>query len=314
MNKQYGLYLGQERLGTLHVEYNVGSDKLSCKAHAVTSSWLSEVKTVTMTYCNRSYACVVNAALSAFASWWKLSAESIERREELSGEERHDSDLREFNTNWQQSRTGRRLWAYDTRPQDIHLAEIAYGLRDGRFANQTLGLYTYSVAQHSVHASYLGDQTPNARMAKLLHDAHEAAFKDMPKPLRNHPGMADYNAGCDARQRVINDWAHLDPDAHHMYDVKEADQIMLATERRDLMAKNENSWPNNPYAPAEGKIVIWDQPFSVFAFLVTFLDLAHEVCPDRVQEAENVLYEHSGEMVNKGLLYNRNDLYEGVRL
>ena len=36
----------------------------------------------------------------------------------------NDVDLTEdrgHDTNWQQSRIGRRVWSYDTRPQDIHL-------------------------------------------------------------------------------------------------------------------------------------------------------------------------------------------------
>lgn len=300
MKKQYGLYAGERRVGKLDVEYNVGPDKLDCKATASTE----DGRVHTPAYINRSYKRVADAAQNALNEYlWGHEAYGVPAHVVLVrlddpvldsltlGAEDRDAD-----TNWQQSRVGRRIWAYDTRPQDIHLAEIAYGLRDGRFANQTLGLYTYTVLQHSCHATTIGDPSPKARMAKLLHDAHEGTFKDMPKPLRNHPGMDAYNAACDARQRVINAWAGLDPDAHHAHDVKVADMTMLATERRDLMAPNEHLWSKNPHEPLPGRVEVWPQPFAVYAFLYLFRALAREVCPHREAEADALFVAHIKEM------------------
>lgn len=196
---------------------------------------------------------------------------------------------------WQQPRSGRRVWAFDSRPEDICLEEIAYGLREGRFANQTLGLYTYTVAQHSVMGSDIGDQSPHARMAKLLHDAHEAIMKDMPKPLRMDPGMAAYNEACDARQRAINVWAGLHSDAHLTQDVKDADAIMLSTERRDLMAPNEHVW-SGMKKPLDQKIVIWSQPVAVDEFLALFAKLAVDVCRDKFDDAMNLRVLHQNAM------------------
>lgn len=293
MNKNYTLHVDGKDLpaGFLHVDYNVGPKKFDVAAQAHTL--LEGARVETPVFINRSYRTAVRAATAAYAHHLKCDLAAIELRDDPCAIDLLDhTEDRDHDINWQQSRVGRRVWSYDTRPQDIHLAEIAYGLREGRFACQTLGLYTYSVGQHSVHASHLGDQSPKARMAKLMHDAHEATLKDMPKPLRNQPGMEDYNACCDARQRVINVWAGLDPDAHHMYDVKEADMIMLATERRDLMAPTEHLWAKNDHTPAEGRISVWDQPFTVYAFLVTFRGLAKTVCPHRYDEANALLVEH----------------------
>lgn len=291
MKYVYGLYLDDTLKGFLEVEY---SDPLTrnCSAQALNV----QRNVVTPTYVNPSYKTVADAAQEGLERHYGFK---LERRDDLIQNHIGRTALtpRDADTNWQQTRSGQRLWSFKTYPEDINLEEIAYGLRDGRFGCQTLGLYTYSVAQHSVHASLLGDQDPKAAMAKLLHDAHEAVLKDLPKPIRNQPGMEEYNAACDARQRVINVWAGLDPDAHHMYDVKEADAIMLATERRDLMAPCEYVWQKNPHEPAEKRIRIWSQPYAVLAFLKRFRELAESVCPIRVGEATEVIGLHVEEIL-----------------
>lgn len=307
MHKSYLLHHRAELLGGLRVEYNVGPKKLDVAAEAFSFDRDPQVRTPRGIA--RSYKYAKEQAINAYARHFGIDPSEVTISDDPCQINIIDTtEDRDHDTNWQQSRLGRRVWYYDTRPQDIHLAEIAYGLREGRFACQTLGLYTYSVGQHSVHASHLGDQRPHARMAKLLHDAHEATFKDMPRPLRNHPGMEDYNAGCDARQRVINVWAGLDPDAHHMYDVKEADAIMLATERRDIMAPCEYAWQKNDHTPTEGRISIWDQPFTVYAFLVTFRGLAKTVCPNRYDEANALLVEHIKACREKDIYFNLDEL------
>lgn len=309
MNTTYSLFHKGRRIGVLSVQYNIGLDRADCSAFATNDD--GSVRT--SNFYSRSYAYVLDEAVKDFSYSLKIAPSEVERFEAPPYYVYQPED-RGGNTNWLQTRTGKRVWAYDTRIEDIHLAEIAHGLREGRFANQTLGLYTYSVLQHSVHASHLGDSCPHARMAKLLHDAHEAVLKDMPKPLRNHPGMADYNAACDARQRVINVWARLDPDAHHLYDVKAADAIMLATERRDLMAPNEHIWQKSTHEPAEGRIHVWEQPFAVYAFLVTFCDLAKKVCPIRYEEAAAVLEAHLEACRDEGLDFTTDDLSGMVNL
>lgn len=290
MNKCYGLYHDDKKIGVLSVDYNIGPKKFDVSARAYDLDPVVQLSTPMCVH--RNYKTAVMGAVRMYAEACHLTYDAVDVRDEPAEGVWVEADYRDADPNWQQSRIGRRVWSYDTRPQDIHLAEIAYGLREGRFACQTLGLYTYAVGQHSVHASHLGDQRPHARMAKLLHDAHEATLKDMPRPLRNQPGMEDYNGACDARQRVINVWAGLDPDAHHMYDVKQADMIMLATERRDVMAPCDYLWQKNPHQPADRRLTIWDQPFVVYAFLVTFRGLAKTVCPNRYDEANALLVEH----------------------
>lgn len=299
--KQHGIYLDGKRIGKLIVEYNADGGYT-----AMASS--DDCAITSMRLTGRNYTQVTDASVDAYVAHLGITKlDRVTRQEEPVGFEP------ERDNNWQQSRTGRRVWAYDTRIEDIHLAEIAYGMREGRFANQTLGLYTYAVGQHACHATAIGDPSPKARMAKLLHDAHESCLKDMPKPLRLHPGMADYNAACDARQRVINVWAGLDKDAHLTPDVKHADAVMLATERRDLMAPNEHPWASMKQ-PLPGTIKVWSQPLVVYMFLFTFERLAAQVCPQHVGEAEALRHAHEKLMREEGLPCDMLKLARGLSL
>jgi hypothetical protein len=83
-----------------------------------------------------------------------------------------------------------------------------------------------------------------------LHDASEAYCSDLCRPLKYANGLEGYrryeklamNAVC------IKFGLPFDEPA----DVKEADQILLATEGRDLMGGVELKWGN--YKPLESKI------------------------------------------------------------
>lgn len=94
----------------------------------------------------------------------------------------------------------------------------------------------YSVAQHSVLASYLVP-AEFAREA-LLHDASEAYCNDISAPLKAL--LPDY--------RRIEKWA--ESLITHKFGlpevmspvVKQADRIMLATERRDLFIDGDIEW------------------------------------------------------------------------
>lgn len=144
---------------------------------------------------------------------------------------------------WIQTYTGRKLYPWDPRPEELEIVDIAYGLRDPRFGCHTKGAEIYTVAEHCVRVSYLvDDHEPWQALAALLHDAHEFVFKDMPAPVKRHPAMAGYRAGCEKLQRVINVWAGLYYDCHRGQAVKLADLTMLATERRDLMAEAPEEW------------------------------------------------------------------------
>lgn len=96
-----------------------------------------------------------------------------------------------------------------------------------RFTGHTR--HFYSVAQHSVLASYLVPEED--AKAALLHDAPEILIGDLSRPLqRLLPDYCALKATIEAKF-----FQHFGLPAKLPDSVKRADMIMLATEKRDLM-------------------------------------------------------------------------------
>lgn len=137
---------------------------------------------------------------------------------------------------WLLTHTGHHVDLADPQPDMIDLVDIVVGLsREARFAGQSKVFY--SVAQHSTLASRI--VAPEFALEALLHDASEAYLKDIPRPLKLL--LPDYRRIEHRMQDVIRARFGL-PDAQS-YPVTEADRIMLATERRDLMPEDACDWP-----------------------------------------------------------------------
>jgi hypothetical protein len=94
----------------------------------------------------------------------------------------------------------------------------------------------YSVAQHCVLTSYLVPE-PFAFEA-LLHDAAEAYVNDISTPLKSL--LPEYRKTEHLCERLIRFKFDL-PDTVSP-EVKKADLIMLATERRDLLSDDGSEW------------------------------------------------------------------------
>ncbi|WP_458038723.1 HD family hydrolase [Pantoea ananatis] len=95
----------------------------------------------------------------------------------------------------------------------------------------------YSVAQHSVHVSYLVE--PEFALEALLHDAAEAYCSDINSQLKQL--LPDYLLMIKSVEEAIADKFGL---PHAMSaPVKNADMVMLATERRDLDLDDGKRWP-----------------------------------------------------------------------
>lgn len=95
----------------------------------------------------------------------------------------------------------------------------------------------YSVAQHSVHVSYL--VPPEFALEALLHDAAEAYCSDINSQLKQL--LPDYQRQIKAVEAVIA--AKFGLPASMSATVKHADLVMLATERRDLDLDDGKHWP-----------------------------------------------------------------------
>lgn len=123
--------------------------------------------------------------------------------------------------------TGCKVDYANPQPEQINIMDIATALsRECRYAGHAS--HFYSVAQHSVLCSRI--VPPELSIEALLHDAAEAYLKDIPSPLKVL--LPDYKL-LEARfEQAIR--VHFGLPELHSPAVKEADNILLVTEIRDL--------------------------------------------------------------------------------
>lgn len=136
---------------------------------------------------------------------------------------------------WIQTFTGRRFNPLAPDPAAIDVADIAHALSQlCRFGGHCRTFYC--VADHSLRVSRL--LPPGSALAGLLHDAAEAYVADLPRPVKRQVnGYAEVEdrvlaAVC---ERFSLPW----PLPQEVWD---ADDVMLATEMRDLMAPPPVPW------------------------------------------------------------------------
>lgn len=183
---------------------------------------------------------------------------------------------------WMQTFSGGQFWPLDPRPSDIHLVDIANALaRICRFGGHVTVPH-YSVAQHSVLVVSIVDRqrsvTPSAlRRAALLHDAAEAYVGDVIRPLKHGGGPFDTDEMKMAEKRI--EWAigeRFGVDLVNLpQSVKDADNIALATERRDVMAPGPY-WGGLPLQPQPERIACGlgaEQALEVFMAMARELGL-----------------------------------------
>lgn len=113
---------------------------------------------------------------------------------------------------------------------DYNIEEIAHALSlICRFTGHVK--HHYSVAQHSVLVSHLVPR--EYEYAGLMHDAHEAYVGDVPTPLKRM--LPNYKLiERDVEQQVQEAFCVL-RSGHCKQEVKAADLLALAIEKRDLM-------------------------------------------------------------------------------
>ena len=133
------------------------------------------------------------------------------------------------------TRSGRRVALLNPSPAQIVIGDIAHGLANQcRFNGQTNQFY--SVAQHSVLVASILPR--ELRLAGLLHDASEAYLGDIVQPLKELlPEYQNIEANfCNVLGARFN--VELSPNVA----IHQADLIVLATERRDLMPMDTADW------------------------------------------------------------------------
>jgi hypothetical protein len=130
---------------------------------------------------------------------------------------------------------GKQYWFEDPDPAVIDLDVIAGALsRLCRFSGHCKRFY--SVAEHSIWVAHCVPEED--RLEALMHDAAESMVVDIPSPLK--PLLKDYgDLEALAHKAVFERFGLRYPMPPS---VKQADLRMLATERRDLMPPDKETW------------------------------------------------------------------------
>lgn len=196
---------------------------------------------------------------------------------------------------WLITRTGAKFDLKHVAPLSISSLDIAHSLANiNRFNGHTCR--PYSVAEHSllvveIMERDMGLRRPGVLLAGLLHDAHEAYTGDMSTPMKQLIDGCTQGAWRREEQRiehaVLQRFGLLANAQAHHGQIKHADMMALATEKRDLMTPTGDEWPCLQGVAPAGWVNLrdrdqftwedWQQAFlSRFAELNFALDLRHE--------------------------------------
>ncbi len=148
---------------------------------------------------------------------------------------------------WIQTYSGKRVDLVNPSIDDIDIEDIAYSLSfKCRFGGHTK--FFYSVAEHSIYVSALLEK--RLALAGLLHDASEAYLVDMSRPLKNI--VTDYHWIESLFENLIYQKYNCILSEADRKEIKKADNVMLATEGRDLLGNTEG-W-DLPEPPLETRL------------------------------------------------------------
>ena len=140
---------------------------------------------------------------------------------------------------WIQTYTGLKFYPLGARPEEVHVEDIAHALSMLCRFNGHLEKF-YSVAEHSVYVSHIVSK--ENQLWALLHDAAEAYLSDIPSPVKaNLPQFKNIE---DILLEVVCERFNLPFGIPS--EVKEADLIMLSTEKKVLMKEEPEHWGNLP--------------------------------------------------------------------
>lgn len=169
---------------------------------------------------------------------------------------------------WMQTYTGVQFWPLDPRPEDVSLHDIAHALSNQcRFAGHVTEFY--SVAQHSVLVASIVPQEHAAW--GLLHDAAEAYLVDLPRPVKRYSTIGTEYREVEARL-MATICKRFGLPIEEPEEVKKADDILLMTEKRDLMPNCPAKWREES-EPLPDRIRHWGPSWAEQMFLMRAREL-----------------------------------------
>ncbi len=143
---------------------------------------------------------------------------------------------------WIQTHSGIAFEIVHPSEQQVNIEDIAHSLSlQCRFGGHCKEFY--SVAEHSLRVA---EKLPrHLKIYGLLHDAAEAYIMDLPRPLK--PLFEEYQSRESRIQTIIENAFDLKPlSIEQKKEIKDVDERMLATERRDLMNACKEEWGKLP--------------------------------------------------------------------
>lgn len=187
-----------------------------------------------------------------------------------------DKNYSDRKGDWTVFSSGRPFWPLDPRPEDIWIEDIVDGLRGiCRYCGHTK--WHYSVAQHSYLVSIAVN--PRFALAGLLHDAPEALLGDVITPVKKLIKDVYGKLEDDSMRAIATKFDFLYDEETHT-EVKIADEILLATELRDV----SNAGFINAFTsqlPMKVKIEPWCPEYAKKMFLERFTELTNGRYPIR---------------------------------
>ena len=169
---------------------------------------------------------------------------------------------------WMQTASGRKFWPLDPRSDEVFIEDIAHSLSmQCRYGGHCK--HFYSVAEHSVHASYL--VSGMHAFTALMHDAAEAYCTDIIRPIKKF--LTEYGAIEQRIWEVIAEKFGLPiflPQAVH-----DADIAMLFSEEKAVMSPSQEGFGMGLKTPIVTRMPIacWRPEVARKRFLDRFDDL-----------------------------------------
>lgn len=153
-------------------------------------------------------------------------------------EENAKKETQHYHDNpWIQTYTGKKFYPLNPKLEEIDIVDIAHALSMlCRFTGHCKKFY--SVGNHSLLCSHVCDY--NDRLHALLHDASEAFLADISRPVKRSGGFDNYIEYENNLQSII--YRKFGLSEIMPVSVKRADDILLATEARDLMVLPPSDW------------------------------------------------------------------------
>jgi uncharacterized protein len=163
---------------------------------------------------------------------------------------------------WMQTYTGVQFWPMDPRQEEIKIEDIAHSLSNQcRYAGHCTSFY--SVAQHSVLVSKI--VPPEHQLWGLLHDASEAYLVDLPRPIKRYSRIGEEYKRVEAAL-VAKIALRFGLPIDEPKCISEADNIVLMTEKRDIMGPHPAKWVENA-EPLVETIDPWSPFLAEYMFL-----------------------------------------------